>query len=66
MYPDFYSLPKTLGDSPERIKWRSKEVFDAAYLMYYSTNKADYYLMLEDDVLAARGLVTVLFKKVTF
>ena len=55
VYPDFNSLPPSLGDPQNRVTWRSKEVYDAAYLMYYCRNKADYYLMLEDDVLASKG-----------
>ena len=54
-YPEFSAIPKSLGDSEDRVKWRSKEVYDAAYLMNYCQNKADYYLMLEDDVIAAKG-----------
>ena len=41
----------------DRVKWRSKEVYDAAYLMLNCVKKADYYLMMEDDVIAARGYV---------
>lgn len=54
-YPAFNTLPSTLGDPVERVKWRSKEVVDAAYLMFVCRNKAKYYLMLEDDVSALRG-----------
>ena len=39
----------------QRLRWRSNEVFDAAFLMYYSRDKADYYLMLEDDVESAKS-----------
>nr|XP_002120950.2 alpha-1,3-mannosyl-glycoprotein 4-beta-N-acetylglucosaminyltransferase A-like [Ciona intestinalis] len=56
LYPSF-NLPQTLGDPSERVQWRSKEVFDAAYLMFVCRNKADYYLMLEDDVIAVKGFV---------
>ena len=51
------NLPLTLGDPIERVQWRSKEVFDAAYLMLYCQDKADFYIMLEDDVVAARGYI---------
>ena len=56
-YPDFKNLRQTFGDPMERVQWRSKEVFDAAYLMLYCLRRADYYLMMEDDVISARGSV---------
>jgi len=54
-YPSFVHLPTSLGDPPERQRWRSKEVVDAAYLMFHCRNMAHYYVMLEDDVLAMQG-----------
>ncbi|CAK8689228.1 unnamed protein product [Clavelina lepadiformis] len=57
-YPSFERLPQTLGDPTNRLQWRSKEVVDAAFLMFYCHNKAQYYLMLEDDVTAAKGFIT--------
>ncbi|KAL1501288.1 hypothetical protein ABEB36_006636 [Hypothenemus hampei] len=51
-YPDFDKLRITLGDSPERVRWRSKQNLDFAYLMSYSQPKGTFYVQLEDDILA--------------
>lgn len=51
-YPDLDSLKITLGDSPERVRWRSKQNLDFAYLMSYSQPKGTFYVQLEDDILA--------------
>ncbi|CAG4961936.1 unnamed protein product [Parnassius apollo] len=54
-YPDFNILPKTLGDSLKRVKWRTKQNLDAIYLMSYAQTKGTFYLMLEDDVIARKN-----------
>ncbi|KAJ3587444.1 hypothetical protein NHX12_011041 [Muraenolepis orangiensis] len=41
-YPDFTSLPETLGDSKDRVRWRTKQTLDYTFLMLY----------LEDDIVA--------------
>lgn len=38
-YPNFDKLRITLGDSPERVRWRSKQNLDFAFLMSYSQPK---------------------------
>lgn len=38
-YPDFNRLHATLNDSLERVKWRSKQNLDFAYLMAYAQTK---------------------------
>ena len=52
-YPPLTGLKQNFGDSEMRVKWRSKQNIDVAYLMSYCYNKASYYLHLEDDVLSA-------------
>ncbi|CAG9782063.1 unnamed protein product [Diatraea saccharalis] len=54
-YPNFESLPVTLGDSLKRVKWRTKQNLDTIYLMAYAQSKGVYYLMLEDDVIAKKN-----------
>ncbi|RVE53117.1 hypothetical protein evm_002214 [Chilo suppressalis] len=54
-YPDFETLPVTLGDSLKRVKWRTKQNLDTIYLMAYAQSKGVYYLMLEDDVIAKKN-----------
>ncbi|XP_017774951.1 PREDICTED: alpha-1,3-mannosyl-glycoprotein 4-beta-N-acetylglucosaminyltransferase B [Nicrophorus vespilloides] len=51
-YPDLDKLRKTLGDSHERVKWRSKQNLDFAFLMSYCQPKGTFYVQLEDDILA--------------
>lgn len=57
-YPDLNNLRKTLGDPPERVRWRSKQNLDFAFLMMYSQPKATFYVQLEDDILAKKNCVS--------
>lgn len=57
-YPDMRNLRLTLGDSINRVRWRSKQNLDFAYLMMYAQEKALFYMQLEDDVMAKKGFVT--------
>lgn len=57
-YPDFEKLRITLGDTPERVKWRSKQNLDFAFLMSYAQPKGTFYVQLEDDILAKRNFIT--------
>ncbi|KAJ6224392.1 hypothetical protein RDWZM_002937 [Blomia tropicalis] len=50
-YPDMNKLKATLGDSMERVQWRSKQNLDYAYLMMYCQQKGIYYVQLEDDII---------------
>ncbi|XP_059055295.1 alpha-1,3-mannosyl-glycoprotein 4-beta-N-acetylglucosaminyltransferase A-like [Achroia grisella] len=54
-YPDLDTLPNTLGDSPKRVRWRTKQNLDTIYLMAYAQSKGTYYMMLEDDVVAKKN-----------
>eukprot|EP01065_Artemidia_motanka_P027254 TRINITY_DN32478_c0_g1_i1.p1 TRINITY_DN32478_c0_g1~~TRINITY_DN32478_c0_g1_i1.p1 ORF type:complete len:429 (+),score=80.75 TRINITY_DN32478_c0_g1_i1:194-1480(+) len=50
------------GDSPERVRWRAKQVLDVARLMDVCSRSSeyDYFLMLEDDVHAADAFPTAI------
>ncbi|KAG5888681.1 hypothetical protein JTB14_022265 [Gonioctena quinquepunctata] len=61
-YPDFDKLRITLGDPPERVRWRSKQNLDFAFLMSYSQPKGTFYVQLEDDILAKPSYVTIMKK----
>ncbi|CAJ0590726.1 unnamed protein product [Cylicocyclus nassatus] len=50
LLPD--SFNSTFRDSNERMLWRTKQNLDYFYLMNYASRKADYYMQLEDDILA--------------
>lgn len=61
-YPNMDKLRITLGDSPERVKWRSKQNLDYAFLMAYSQPKGTFYVQLEDDLLVKRNFITIMKK----
>ena len=50
-YPDMNNLPPLFGDSPERVKWRSKQSLDYSFMWYYCQDLSKYYIQVEDDVL---------------
>ena len=66
-YPDFDKLytKHTLGDPLKRVHWRTKQNLDFAYLMMYSYSRGDYYIQLEDDVIAAPEYVSLIKKCIT-
>lgn len=51
-YPDLKKLRLTLGDSEDRVRWRSKQNLDFAFLMMYCQPKGSFYVQLEDDLVA--------------
>ncbi|KJE93256.1 hypothetical protein CAOG_04068 [Capsaspora owczarzaki ATCC 30864] len=48
-------MRRTFGDPEDRVMWRSKENYDYSLLMEYCKGRADYYMQLEDDILASRN-----------
>ncbi|KAK4319557.1 hypothetical protein Pmani_009501 [Petrolisthes manimaculis] len=69
LYPsiDFTTIRRTYNDSVARVQWRTKQVLDFAFLFWYSwvAQTSTYYLVLEDDVLAAPHFVTAIRDFVT-
>ena len=59
-YPNLEKLRITLSDPLERVKWRSKQNLDFAFLMAYAQPKGTFYVQLEDDILAKRGFITIM------
>lgn len=57
-YPDMSTLRETLGDTMERVKWRSKQNLDFAYLMMYCKSKGIYYVQIEDDIITKPSYLT--------
>ncbi|KAK6196005.1 hypothetical protein SNE40_001315 [Patella caerulea] len=57
-YPDFNNLKITFNDSLKRVQWRSKQNLDYAYVMTYAANLSQYYMQLEDDVIATERYLT--------
>lgn len=58
IYPDLSILNKTKHDPVKRVKWRSKQNIDFAFLMLYSQGINRYFIQLEDDILVAPGFLT--------
>ena len=52
-YPELHKLKQNFNDSKEHVTWRSKQVVDYVFLMLYSYGTSEYYMQLEDDVIAA-------------
>lgn len=57
LYPDFNLIPRTYNDSVERLTWRSKQNIHYAFLFRYCHNISDFYMHLEDDVVAAKNYI---------
>ncbi|GIX68360.1 alpha-1,3-mannosyl-glycoprotein 4-beta-N-acetylglucosaminyltransferase C [Caerostris darwini] len=61
-YPQMSITRRTYNDSIERIKWRSKQVLDFAFLLMHSQNLSEYFLILEDDVVTTPHFITSIQK----
>lgn len=59
-YPDFNKLPLTLSDPVDRVKWRSKQCLDFAFLMMYAYPRGMFYIQLEDDILAKENYLSIM------
>jgi alpha-1,3-mannosylglycoprotein beta-1,4-N-acetylglucosaminyltransferase C len=47
------NLKRNYDDPVERVKWRSKQVMDFAYMFHYGAPLSQYYIQIEDDVITA-------------
>ncbi|XP_014215077.1 alpha-1,3-mannosyl-glycoprotein 4-beta-N-acetylglucosaminyltransferase B-like [Copidosoma floridanum] len=56
-YPDISKVRDTLGDSHNRVMWRSKQNLDFAFLMSYAQAKGRFYLQLEDDIVSKKNYI---------
>ncbi|XP_078575477.1 alpha-1,6-mannosyl-glycoprotein 4-beta-N-acetylglucosaminyltransferase-like [Branchiostoma floridae x Branchiostoma japonicum] len=54
-YPTLEGLKVKFNDSKERVRWRSKQCVDFAFLFQYCQNLSQYYMQLEDDVVSAEN-----------
>ena len=52
LYPSLANARRTLKDPDDRFMWRSKQNLDFAFLMWYASSKGEYYIQLEDDIIA--------------
>ncbi len=53
--PTLEGLVRNFGDNEERVKWRSRQVLDAAWMMEHFGALAPFYVHLEDDMVASSG-----------
>jgi len=54
-YPNFdlnNDIKDSMGDPTDRVRWRTKQNLDYAYLMMYCKNKGFHYMQLEDDIIS--------------
>ena len=61
-YPPLEGLKRNYNDDERRVKWRSKQVVDYAFMFYYARNISQYYIQIEDDVYAATGFIIICYK----
>ena len=59
-YPPLRNLKENFGDKSDRVRWRSKQAVDFAFMFIYSQSLSDYYLQLEDDVITTAGYVSAI------
>ncbi|NXS56909.1 MGT4C acetylglucosaminyltransferase, partial [Brachypteracias leptosomus] len=61
-YPTLEGLKRNYNDPEERVKFRSKQNVDYAFLFAFAANLSSYYLMIEDDVWCAKSFFTAIRK----
>ncbi|XP_075693184.1 alpha-1,3-mannosyl-glycoprotein 4-beta-N-acetylglucosaminyltransferase C-like [Rhinoderma darwinii] len=61
-YPPLDGLKRNYNDSPERVRFRSKQNVDYAFLVNFCANMSQFYLMLEDDVTCSKNFHTSIKK----
>lgn len=59
-YRNLKNLPQTLGDSPSRVYWRSKQSLDYAFIFRYARNLGEFYMQTEDDALPRKDYLHVI------
>ncbi|KAM4676022.1 alpha-1,3-mannosyl-glycoprotein 4-beta-N-acetylglucosaminyltransferase C [Discoglossus pictus] len=64
-YPILHGLKRNYNDPDDRVKFRSKQNVDYAFLLNFCSNLSDYYVMLEDDVRCSRNFLTAIKKVIT-
>lgn len=57
-YPPLTGLKRNFNDAPDRVTFRSKQNVDYAFLLHFSSNLSQYYIMLEDDVTCSRNFLS--------
>ncbi|NWI85874.1 MGT4C acetylglucosaminyltransferase, partial [Pitta sordida] len=60
LYPSLEGLKRNYNDPEERVRFRSKQNVDYAFLLAFAANLSSYYLMIEDDVWSAKSFLTAI------
>ncbi|CAI5777951.1 alpha-1,6-mannosyl-glycoprotein 4-beta-N-acetylglucosaminyltransferase-like [Podarcis lilfordi] len=63
-YPPLEGLKRNFNDAKDRVRFRSKQNVDYAYLMNFAANLSTYFLMIEDDVRCSKSFSTAIRKSV--
>lgn len=64
-YPTLDGLKRNYNDPEDRVRFRSKQNVDYAYMLNFCANLSRYYIMLEDDVRCSKNFLTALKKVIT-
>ncbi|NWX89427.1 MGT4C acetylglucosaminyltransferase, partial [Nothoprocta ornata] len=64
-YPPLDGLKRNYNDPEERVRFRSKQNVDYAFLLAFAANLSTYYLMIEDDVKCSKSFLTAIRKALT-
>ncbi|CAH1256767.1 MGAT4C [Branchiostoma lanceolatum] len=59
-YPQLEGLKQNFNDAKDRVKWRSKQCVDYAFLFSYCRDLSEFYLQLEDDVVSSENYLTTI------
>lgn len=57
LFPEAQIYRQTYNDTLARVQWRTKQVMDFVFLLRYSQNLSQYFLQLEDDVVASPDFI---------
>ena len=56
-YPSLTNLKHNFNDDDSRVRWRSKQVLDYAFMFSAAKDMSKFYLQIEDDVVSSQNLV---------
>ncbi len=59
-YPPMEDLKHNYNDPDTRVKWRSKQVVDFAFMFWHGRTLSEYYIQIEDDVVCAPNFLSAI------
>jgi hypothetical protein len=63
-HPEFHDLPRNFGDDEVRVRWRTKQNFDYGEAFRRSHGLGEYYMHVEDDIIACRNYDRYVFREI--